>query len=528
MSAFRFAGLLLASVLCVGPAAAKTLVFCSEGNPESLNPQTMTTTTGINAGRPFFNNLVEFAPGTTDIVPGLAERWTVSEDGREYLFHLRRDVRFHSSEAFKPSREMNADDVLFSFYRQWKEDHPYHNVLMGYTYFQDMGMPDLLESIDKVDDYTVRFRLTRPEAPFLANLAMPFNVIQSAEYADLLLKAGTPEKFDEAPIGTGPFSFMGFEREVAVRYRAFPDYWAGKQPIDTLVFSITPTATVRLAKLTAGECQVMAFPNPDDRARIEADPNLRFLEQEGLNIGYLAMNTAIPPFHDVRVRRAVNMAIDKAAIVEAVYRGEGVVAKNPIPPTLWSYNDAIEDYPYDPAAAQQLMIEAGLAEGFDTELWYLPVSRPYNPNGKRVAEMIQADLASIGIRTTLVSDEWSSYRRRLQEGEAPMALYGWTGDNGDPDNFLNTLLGCTAARPGGNNVAKWCNRDFDRLVTEARLTSDRTRREVLYREAQVIFHEDAPWVPLAHSVVFMATRANVTGFKMDPLGRHPFEGVDLK
>lgn len=109
-----------------------------------------------------------------------------------------------------------------------------------------------------------------------------------------------------------------------------------------------------------------------------------------------------------------------------------------------------------------------------------------------------------------------------------MALYGWTGDNGDPDNFLNTLLGCTAARPGGNNVAKWCNPDFDRLVTEARLTSDRAKREALYRQAQVIFHEDAPWVPLAHSVVFMATRANVTGFKMDPLGRHPFEGVDLK
>jgi dipeptide transport system substrate-binding protein len=240
------------------------------------------------------------------------------------------------------------------------------------------------------------------------------------------------------------------------------------------------------------------------------------------------MNTQRPPFDDVRVRRAVNMAIDKAAIVEAIYRGEGVVAKNPIPPTLWSYNDAIEPYPYDPAAAQQLMIEAGLAEGFDTELWYIPVSRPYNPNGRRVAEMIQADLARIGIHAELVTDEWSSYRSRLQAGAAPMALYGWTGDNGDPDNFLNTLLGCTAARPGGNNIAKWCNPEYDRLVTEARLTSDRAVREELYRQAQVIFHEEAPWAPLAHSVVFMATRANVTGFKMDPLGRHAFEGVDIE
>jgi dipeptide transport system substrate-binding protein len=507
--------------------SAKTLVFCSEGNPESLNPQTMTTTTGINAGRPFFNNLVEFPPGSTDIVPALAESWTISPDGTEYTFRLRRGVKFHSSESFKPSRDMNADDVLFSFERQWREEHPFHNVSGGYTYFQDMGMPELLSSMEKLDEHTVRFRLTRPEAPFLANLAMPFNVIQSAEYADGLLRAGTPQKFDEHPIGTGPFTFSGFQKDVFVRYSAFEDYWAGKQPIDTLVFSITPTASVRFTKLKAGECQVMAFPSPDDRAKIEADPKLKLLEQEGLNIGYLALNVTKPPFHDLRVRRAVNLAIDKTAIIEAVYRGAGVVAKNPIPPTLWSYNDAIEDYPYDPAAAQQLMIEAGLAEGFDTELWYIPVSRPYNPNGQRVAEMIQADLSRIGIRANLVTDEWSAYRARIQEGESPMALYGWTGDNGDPDNFLNTLLGCTAARPGGNNIAKWCDPEFDRLVTEARLTPEREMRERLYREAQAIVHDQAPWVPIAHSVVFMATRANVTGFKMDPLGRHPFEGVDL-
>jgi dipeptide transport system substrate-binding protein len=221
------------------------------------------------------------------------------------------------------------------------------------------------------------------------------------------------------------------------------------------------------------------------------------------------------------------MAIDKQAIIEAVHQGAGVVAKNPIPPTLWSYNDAIEDYPYDPAAAQRLMIEAGLAEGFDVDLWYLPVSRPYNPNGERVAEMIQTDLARIGIRATLVTDEWSAYRTRLQAGEPSMALYGWTGDNGDPDNFLHVLLGCESARVGGNNVAKWCDERYDALVTEGKLISEQERRAELYREAQEIFHDAAPWVPLAHSVVFMATRDNVIGFEMDPLGRHLFEGVDL-
>jgi dipeptide transport system substrate-binding protein len=514
--------------LCTGAAAAKTLVYCSEGNPESLNPQIVTTTTGINAGRPFFNNLVEFPPGSTDPAPALAESWEVSDDGLEYTIHLRRGVKFHSSESFRPSREMNADDVLFSFERQWKQEHPYHAIGgTNYDYFKDMGMPELLQSIDKLDDYTIRFRLTRPEAPFLADLAMPFNIVQSAEYADRMLRAGTPEKFDTEPIGTGPFVFVDFQPDVMVRYRAFPDYWAGKRKIDTLVFSITPNAAVRLTKLKAGECHVIAFPNPDSRAEIEADPELRMLEQEGFNIGYLAMNTERWPFTDLRVRRAVNMAIDKAAIIDAVYRGEGVIAKNPIPPTLWSYNDEIAAYPYDPAEAQRLMIEVGLAEGFDIDLWYIPVSRPYNPNGKRVAEMIQTDLAVIGIQAKLQTEEWPAYRARLQNGEFGIALYGWTGDNGDPDNFLHVLLGCTSARPGGNNIARWCDPAYDRLVTEAKQTVDREKREELYREAQVIAHDQAPWAPLAHSVVFMATRSNVVGFKMDPLGRHAFEDVDI-
>jgi dipeptide transport system substrate-binding protein len=213
--------------------------------------------------------------------------------------------------------------------------------------------------------------------------------------------------------------------------------------------------------------------------------------------------------------------------VAAVYQGAGVVAKNPVPPTLWSYNDAVEDYAYDPEAARKLLAEAGYAQGFETDLWYMPVSRPYMPNAKRVAEMVESDLAKIGVRVRFVTDEWSRYRSRLQAGEHSMALYGWTGDNGDPDNFMNTLLGCSAARTGGNNVSKWCNEAFDALVTRAKRVTAQAERERLYADAQTIFKQDAPWVPLAHSVVFMATRANVSGFRIDPLGRQPFDGVDL-
>jgi dipeptide transport system substrate-binding protein len=356
---------------------------------------------------------------------------------------------------------------------------------------------------------------------------MDFNVVHSAEYAAKMLKDGTPEKLDLEPIGSGPFQFVSWQKDVAIRYRAFEDYWAGRQPVDTLVFSITPNPAVRLIKLKAGNCHVMAFPDPHDVDEIENDTNLALLSQEGLNIGYLALNVTTKPLDDLRVRRAINMAIDKASIMEAVYRGAGVIAKNPIPPTMWSYNDDIKDYPYDVEAARKLMAEAGLANGFDTEIWYMPVSRAYNPDGKRIAELIQTDLAKIGIRLKLVTHPWEEYRTLLQNGEAPMALYGWTGDNGDPDNFLNVLLGCTAARKGGNNVAKWCDREFDDLVTRAKQTSDQAERTKLYRQAQEIVKREAPWVPIAHSVVFTGIRSTVRNYKMDPLGRHPFENVDL-
>jgi dipeptide transport system substrate-binding protein len=521
--------LAFAAGLSLSPAAAKTLVYCSEGSPESLNPQIVTTTTAMDATRPVYDTLVQFVPGSTTIAPALAESWTISDDGKEYTFHLRRGVHFHSSEAFTPTRDMNADDVLFSLLRQWKDDHPYHRVSgVRYDYFLDLGMADLLSSIDKPDPYTVRIRLTRPDAVLLANLAMPFNAILSAEYADKMLTAGTPERVDREPIGTGPFEFLSYKKDMSIRYRRFDGYWGEPQAIDTLVFAITPNPAVRLTKLRSGECHLMAFPNPADTAKIAADPELALLKLEELNISYLALNTNVKPFDDVRVRRAINMAIDKSAIVEAVYQGAGTVATNPIPPTLWSYNHAIKDYPFDVNEAQRLLVEAGYPDGFETDLWYMPISRPYNPNGKRVAEMIQADLAKIGIRVKLKTEEWSQYRSRVQGGDTPMSLYGWTGDNGDPDNFLHVLLGCLAARPGGNNVSKWCDPEYDKLVSQAKLTTNRAERDKLYRQAQVIFKDQAPWVPLAHTVVYMAARRELTGFQMDPLGRHIFEGVDIR
>ncbi|MBT0571146.1 ABC transporter substrate-binding protein [Curvibacter sp. CHRR-16] len=515
--------------LAAAPAAAKTLVYCSEGSPENFAPSLNTTGTSFDVTEQIYDNLVNFEHGGTKVVPALAESWTVSKDGLEYTFKLRKGVKWHTSKTFTPTRDFNADDVLFMFERQWKESDPYFKVTSpNHSYFNDMGMNSLLKSVEKVDDYTVKITLNKPEAPFLANLAMQFAGVQSKEYADALLKAGTPEKIDQEPIGTGPFQLVQYQKDAIIRYKAFDKYWAGKAKIDDLVFAITPDASVRWAKLQKGECHVMPYPNPADLEAMRADKNITVLEQPGLNVGYLAYNTTKKPFDDVRVRKALNMAINKKAIVDAVYLGSGIPATNPIPPTMWSYNKAVKDDAYNPEQAKKLLAAAGFPNGFTTDLWAMPVQRPYNPNARRIAELMQADLAKVGVTAEIKSFEWGEYRKRMQAGEHQMGMLGWNGDNGDPDNFLNTLLGCESAKTNGSNVAKFCYKPFDDLVLKAKTVTNTAERTKLYEKAQVVFKEQAPWFTIAHAVQVGPVRKEVVGYKLSPFAKHTFYGVDIK
>ena len=522
-------GLVMAGLLG-GAAAAKTLVYCSEGSPEGFDPAPYTAGTSLDASaKSVYSRLVEFEKGTTKVVPGLAESWDVSADGKEYTFHLRKGVKFHTTDFFTPTRDFNADDVVFSFNRQGKADDPWHTYIEGitYEYYTGMEMDKVITDVVKVDDNTVKFVLSRPEAPFLADLAMSFASIVSKEYADSLAAAGTQANFNQAPVGTGPFQFVAYEKDAVIRYKANPDYWGGKPKIDDLVFAITPDAAVRVQKLKAGECQVMPYPSPADIEGLKADPNLTVMEQAGLNVAYLAYNTSVAPFDNPKVRKALNMAINKQAIIDAVFQGTGQVAKNPIPPTMWSYNDAVKDDPYDPDAAKKMLEEAGVKD-LSMKVWAMPVQRPYMPNAQRTAELIQADFAKIGVKVEIVSYEWGEYLKKSTEKNRDGAvILGWTGDNGDPDNFMGVLLGCAGAVEGGSNRAQWCDKDFDALIQKAKVTADQAERTKLYEQAQVVFKEQAPWATLDHSTVFMPMAKTVSGYVMDPLGLHDFSGVDV-
>ena len=261
--------------------------------------------------------------------------------------------------------------MVFSFERHARQgEQPYYKYAGGnYDYFVGMGMPDVIKSVEKVDDYTVKFTLNAPNAPFLADLAMDFASIMSKEYADKLLADGQPEQLNQQPVGTGPFNFVDYQKDAVIRYKANPDYWDGKQAIDDLVFAITPDASVRLQKLKAGECQIMAYPSPADIRCAEgrSEPQ-RSMQQPGLNVAYLAYNTSSRRSTTRRcARRSTWRSTSRRSSTPSI-RAPARSAKNPIPPTMWSYNDDVKDDPYDPEAAKKMLADAGVTEPDDEDL----------------------------------------------------------------------------------------------------------------------------------------------------------------
>ena len=527
---------LLLGLLSLSPMSlnAKTFVNCSEASPASFNPQVVTDAPSYNASAiTLYNKLMRFELGTTKMIPGLAESYTISKDEKVYTFKLRRGVKFHTTSYFRPTRDFNAEDVLFSINRQRQKDHPFHMVSGGvYTQYEN-NIKDNIKDVVALDPYTVQITLNEVQAPFLAYMAGNYMSVLSAEYGEKLAKENRKQDMDQFPIGTGPFSFVSYVKDSVIRYTAHPDYWdktsykgKAKNRIDKLIFAITPDQTVRYQKLKAGECHFVTLPSIVDLDDMRANKNVLVMSQEGLNVGYLAMNTTKKPFDNVLVRRAVNHALNRKMYLDAIYHGTGIVASNPVPPALWSYDKMLKDYDYNPEKAKALLKQAGLADGFETEMITLPVTRPYNPDGKKMGELMQADLARIGIKVKLVTFDWPTFLKKSRSGEQQMIQFGWTGNN-DPDTFLNDLLSCASVE-SGNNTARWCNEKFNDLVLQARRVTDQKKRADLYKKAQKIFKEEAPWVTLAHAKVFRVMDKNVANFKIDPFGYDYFDQVELK
>jgi len=457
------------------------LVYCAEANPVSFNPQITTTGSTIDIiANQLYDRLISIDPITAEFQSELATDWKTSPDGKSVTFTLRKGVKFHNTTYFTPSRDFNADDVIFTFSRLFDVYNPYHFVGdANYPYFQSVGLDQLIRRIVRVADYQVRFELFNPESSFLANMATDFAVVLSREYAMQLDAREQQTLFDQYPVGTGPFIYKEYRRDHLIRYYKNPAYWKHEVALEQLVYDITTNGTTRIAKMLTKECDVTAHPSSAQLSILAQRDDIKVQKETNLNIGYWAFNTERAPFDNIKVRKALAHAVDIDKIMQAVYYGNGIRARSILPPTSWAFEQQTRIPEFNPELAKRLLTNAGYKNGFDMTIWAMPVSRIYNPNARKMAELMQSDLRKVGVNVSIVEYEWNTFIQRIGEHRHDSVLLGWAADTPDPDNFFSPLLSCSATY-SGKNPANWCNPEFDLLLTQALDTTDiEMRKKIL-------------------------------------------------
>jgi len=497
---------------------AGTFIFGRGADSVKLDPADVTDGESARATVQIYDTLVMFKGETTLIKPGLAKSWEVSSDNLTWTFHLRRGVKFHDG------TDLNADAVLFNFERWWDTENPYHKGTFEYWESMFGGFKGdegcVIDKFEKVDDYTFRIVMKQPFAPLLSNLAMFCFAIASPA----AIKDQGPENYATStefpPVGTGPFKFVEWVKDDRIVLERNPEYWGEKAKIEKVILKVIPDNSARYLALKSGEIMGMEGANPDDVKAAKNDTNLQVILRPAMNVGTVIFNVTAKPFDDVRVRKAIAMAINKKAIVEAFYGETGLVANQFLPPSMWGYNDSLEDYPYDPEGAKALLAEAGYPDGFETDFWYMPNPRPYFPDPKGIAEAIAADLGKIGVRCNLKTEDWTTYLSDRREGKFNLWMLGWTGDNGDPDNFLYFHYG--VPRPGEGN---YNNPELIKILTDAQKVVNQAERAELYKQAAAIIHEDCPRLFIGHNQVPLLFSKKVTGYVVNPTSTEIYNTV---
>jgi peptide/nickel transport system substrate-binding protein len=507
------------------PANTGALVFGSGGQPVNLTPGNITDGNSIYVQRQIYNYLIGTEPGTTDLVPELATEWIASEDGLTWTFTLREGVTFHDGTA------LNADAIVFNVNRWWDPEFEFGyraegnlfeiwtDLFGGYKGDENSTLVD----VRAVDDLTVEFDLAEPFAAFPAAISSGYFGIASPTAMQAAGPSyGTPSG---VAVGTGPFVFDEWRSGDRILLSRFENYWEeGLPEAEQLVISFVEDPAARLAQLRAGTLDFTVDLTPDQLTEIESDPNLEAVFRPSFNVGYLALNPSYEPLASVEVRQAIAKAINKPAIVEAFWGELGQTDGHFVPPSLSDYTDSsVDDYGYDPEAAQAAIAAAGYPDGFEMDLWYMPVSRPYFPNPKPIAEAFAAELSQIGIQVNLQTKDWGAYLedRNTAPGFQSFML-GWTGDYGDPDNFLYAHFGPGATQDLGD----YQDAELFDLLNQARVASDSGEREDLYAQVDAKIFEEALRIPIVHSQPLLAQRTSITGWEPSPLGSELFSTIE--
>lgn len=476
-----------------------TLTIAIGAEPEALDPVNMTSAPAATVGEHAIERLI-YMEEDGELTPMLAEDWSSNDEGTVWTFDIRQGVEFHDGEP------LNAEAVKANLDRFIDPD-------VGAAYAFLLGD---VESIEAVSEYELQITLERPFAPILSHLSHSFiGIISPATFEDL-----DPEDTTDAAVGTGPYEMVEWSRGDSITMVANEDHWDGGPEIENLEFTFIPEDSARMVALETGEADAVMRVPPQDADRLDSDPNVDVVYETSVRTIYIGFNNQREPFDDVRVRRALNYAVDKQAIVDSILDGNATVADAPIVDAVFGH-ESVGPYEYDPERARELLAEAGYEDGLSTTL--------HHPEGRylldsTIAEAVQSMLAEVGVDVTLETREWGSYLdftgQPVDEAEYEMYMLGWGTVTLDADYGLYALLHSNQWNPDGNNRGFYENETVDELLDEARVTLEPDTREELYAEAINEIWDDAPWLFLHNEGQINAERTDVGG-----LIHHPLENV---
>jgi peptide/nickel transport system substrate-binding protein len=484
------------------------LVVAQAADVRGLDLARVIDNESLEVGGILFEGLARWRPGTTAVEPGLATAWQVSPDGLRWTFALRPGVLFHDG------TRLDAEAVVFSFERLIDPRHPCYLGGDDAAYWR--GLLRDVKRVYATGPATVVLEIARPYAPLLGELAMLPIVSPTA-----VRRWG--DDFVRHPVGTGAFSFEAWDPGEQVVFRRFARYWGERPALERIVFRVVVDARKRLVDLQSGSVDLAMSILPDEQSFVELHPDLLLQHAPSNNIIYMAINLDHAPFQDLRVRRAISHAINKDPIVKLAYQGRAIAAESVLPPGQWGYHVPSMRYDYDPAAAHRLLDEAAAAHKFDPNriyrLFASTTPRAYMSVPERIARYLQVALAQVGVRVELVLQPIGQHLASVGRGDHDLALFGWIGDTGDPDNFLYVLLHSDNAVAGSaQNISFYRNPEVDRMLIAAQAAVDQQARSAIYAEVQDRVAEDVPWVPIAHTELVVATRADIDQVILTPLG----------
>ncbi len=499
-----FAAGLLAASLCFGAARADTtLVIGIAADPTGLDPEAVLNNTSGFIMATIYDSLVKYKPGTVEPAPGLAQSWAVSKDGLNYTFKLRTGVKFQDGTPF------NADTYIQGINRLLDKSSPIYiyntGPVEGYIDFTYGAVT----SVDKVDDHTVAFKLKQPNSPFITSLAMVWNGVISPTAA-----AKYGKDFRNHPLGSGPFVFREWKSRDSITLDANPAYWNGKPHVDHLIFKEYPDPQAALLALKSGDIQILGDVSSTVLPALQADKSIRLLTQPGLAVSGMGMPTDIPPFDNVKVRQALNYAVDRNAIDKALFKGFAVPMVSPMPASEWSFQPQQPPYTYNPALARKLLAEAGVKTPLSIEFLTYNSPRGYNPAGPDLAVAIQGYLKKVGIDAQVRKLDMGAFLSTVRSGKYKnLFMVGWTGDNGDPDNIVCELY---SSRNPVDDTTRFHDPQVDKLCVQGLAESDHAKRVAIYQQVQKLVWQGAPWLFVNSVEQVRAIRNNVHGYRLNP------------